>query len=186
VVTGASPGIGRAIALRLAAGGYHVYAGVRGHADGIALHQRTPAGAGVITPLLLDVGRPAQIAAAVRAVVSHAGAAGLAGLVNYADSPVSGQLAVTQAFVPLLRQAQARIVMIGSGEAGAAPESALAALGRALRQELAPWNIHVVLIGPSDGPPEAAASAAARALTSSWRDFIGRCPPARLREGSCP
>ena len=105
--------------------------------------------------MLLDVSRPAQVAAAARAVTSHAGPAGLAGLMNYADSPVSGQLAVTQAFVPLLRQ------------------------------ELAPWNIHVVLIEPSDSPPEVAARAVTQALTLSWREIIGRCPPARLKEGSC-
>jgi NAD(P)-dependent dehydrogenase (short-subunit alcohol dehydrogenase family) len=192
VVTGASSGTGRAVALRLAASRYHVYAGVRAYADGITLYQHTPPGAGMITPMLLDVSRPAQVAAAARAVTSHAGQpgqpgpAGLAGLVNYADSPVSAQLAVTQAFVPLLRQAQARIVMIGSGGAGAAPESALAALCEALRQELAPWNIHIVLIEPSDSLPEAAARAVTRALTLSWREIIGRCPPARLKEGSYP
>lgn len=40
VVTGCSSGIGRATALRLAADGYHVYAGVRKHADGDALRRR--------------------------------------------------------------------------------------------------------------------------------------------------
>ena len=72
MVTGASSGIGRAVALRLAASGYHVYAGVRAYADGITLYQHTPPGAGVITPMLLDVSRPAQVAAAARAVTSHA------------------------------------------------------------------------------------------------------------------
>ena len=68
VVTGASSGTGRAVTLCLAASGYHVYAGVRTHAGGVALHQHTPPDAGLITPLLLDVTRPIQVNAAVRAV----------------------------------------------------------------------------------------------------------------------
>jgi len=38
VVTGASSSTGRAVTLCLAASGFHVYAGVRTHADGVALH----------------------------------------------------------------------------------------------------------------------------------------------------
>ncbi|HEX3189705.1 MAG TPA: SDR family NAD(P)-dependent oxidoreductase, partial [Streptosporangiaceae bacterium] len=82
VVTGASSGTGRAVTLCLAATGYHVYAGVRTHAGGVALHQRTPPDAGLITPLLLDVSRPIQVMAAVRAVTAHTGPGGLAGLVT--------------------------------------------------------------------------------------------------------
>ena len=112
---------GRAVTLCLAASGYHVYAGVRTHASGVALHQHTPPGAGLITPLLLDVSRPIQVMAAVRAVTAHTGTDGLAGLVNdtgtdgFAPQPavsVTGELAVIRAFVPLLRQAQGRIVLI--------------------------------------------------------------------------
>ena len=121
VVTGASSSAGRAVTLCLAASGYHVYAGVRTHASGVALHQHTPPGAGLITPLLLDVSRPIQVMAAVRAVTAHTGPGGLAGLVNdtgtdgFAPQPevsVPGELAVIRAFVPLLRQAQGRIVLI--------------------------------------------------------------------------
>ena len=72
VITGASSGAGRAVALCLAASGYHVYSGVRTYAGGVALHQHTPPGAGIITPLLLDVSRPIQVMAAVRAVTAHA------------------------------------------------------------------------------------------------------------------
>ena len=186
LVTGASSGIGRATAVRLAAGGHHVYAGVRNPADGTALQQAalSAAASGEITPLLLDVTSPAQITAAAHAVTEHAGAAGLSGLVNNAgigvfgpleligiddfrrllEVNVTGQLAVTQAFVPLLRQAQGRIVMIGSIGTRftppfvgplAASKSALATLCEALRQELAPWNIRVVLIEPASIRTEA-------------------------------
>jgi NAD(P)-dependent dehydrogenase (short-subunit alcohol dehydrogenase family) len=174
LVTGASSGIGRATALRLAVDGYHVYAGVRKTADGTALCQ----GAGrEITPLLLDVTDGGQIGAAVDAVAGHVGAAGLDGLVNNAgigvfgpleiipleqfrtlmEVNVTGQLAVTQAFLPLLRRAQGRIVMVGSIGTRftppftgplAASKSALTTMAEALRQELAPWNIRVVVIEP--------------------------------------
>jgi NAD(P)-dependent dehydrogenase (short-subunit alcohol dehydrogenase family) len=183
VVTGASSSAGRAVTLCLAASGYHVYAGVRAHADGIALHQHTPPGAGVITPLLLDVSRPAQVMAAARAVTAHAGLAGLAGLVNHAGLAGTGQrpevnvtveLAVTRAFVPLLCRAQGRIVMIGPPGARSTPPfaSPLAAMCATLRRELAPWNIDVVLI-----EPEMAAGAVARTLTALRP---------RVTEGSCP
>jgi NAD(P)-dependent dehydrogenase (short-subunit alcohol dehydrogenase family) len=181
LVTGASSGIGRATALRLAVSGHHVFAGVRRPADGAALAQ----GAGrEITPLLLDVTHPGQISAAAGTVAGHVGGAGLAGLVNNAgiglfgpleiipleqfralmEVNVTGQLAVTQAFLPLLRQARGRIIMIGSigtrftppfAGALAASKSALVSMDEALRQELAPWGIRVVLVEPATVRTEA-------------------------------
>ena len=181
LVTGASSGIGRATALRLAARGYHVFAGVRKPADGAALAQ---AAAGELTPLLLDVTDPAQITAATKAIEDHAGNAGLAGLVNNAgigvvgpleligieqfrrqlDVNVTGQLAVTQSVLPMLRRARGRVVMIGSIGTRftppfigplAASKSALTTLSTALRQELAPFDIRVVLVEPGSIRSEA-------------------------------
>ena len=131
LVTGASSGIGQATALRLAAAGQHVYAGVRREADGDQLG-RAAAG-GEVTPLLLDVTEARQIAEAAAVIGGHA-PVGLDGLVNNAgyglacpaelvpldafrrqlDVNVTGQLAVTQAMLPLLRRAAGRIVIIST------------------------------------------------------------------------
>jgi NAD(P)-dependent dehydrogenase (short-subunit alcohol dehydrogenase family) len=183
LVTGASSGIGRATALRLAAHGHHVYAGVRKTADGTAL-AAAAAAAGELTPLPLDVTDAAQITAAVDTIAGHAGRVGLAGLVNNAgigvfgpleltdieafrrqlDVNVTGQLAVTQAFLPLLRRARGRVVMIGSIGARftppfigplAASKSTLATMSTVLRQELAPFDIRVALVEPGSIHSEA-------------------------------
>lgn len=176
VVTGASSGIGRATALRLAAAGWHVYAGVRQLGD-------APPGE-MITPLLLDVTDAEHIGAAVDAVAGHVGAAGLNALVDNAGIGVAipmelvsleslrwqlevnvvGQVAVTQAFLPLLRQARGRLVIIGSigdrftppfGGPLASSKAAIASIADAFRQELAPWDIDVVLLEPASIHTEA-------------------------------
>jgi NAD(P)-dependent dehydrogenase (short-subunit alcohol dehydrogenase family) len=176
LVTGASTGIGRATALRRAAAGQHVYAGVRQEAHGDQL-VRAAAG-GEVTPLLLDVTQAGQVAEAAAVIGGHT-PAGLDGLVNNAgyglacpaelvpldafrrqlEVNVTGQLAVTQAMLPLLRQAAGRIVMVSTigvrfnppfaGPLDAA-KAALTALADAFRQELAPWGIRVVLVEPAD------------------------------------
>ena len=68
-----------------------------------------------------------------------------------------GQVAVTQAFLPLLRQGRGRIVNMGSisGRVAmpfigpyAASKFALEALTDSLRVELRPWGIEVSIIEP--------------------------------------
>lgn len=174
LVTGASTGIGRATALRLAAAGWRVFAGVRRDADGRAL---ADASAGSLTPVVLDVTDPAQIAAAADAIADAVGGAGLAGLVNNAGiargGPVEylpvddwrlqfevnlfGQVAVTQAMMPLLRDALGRIVFIGSNSGRistpmmapyGASKFAIEALAASMRLELRPWGMKVVVVEP--------------------------------------
>jgi NAD(P)-dependent dehydrogenase (short-subunit alcohol dehydrogenase family) len=119
VITGASTGIGKATALRLSQSGFQVFAGVRKEADAEALQREMK-----VTPILLEVTNNTQINEAVAKVKASVGDAGLYGLVNNAGIAVAGpleflpatefrnqfevnvfaQLAVTQAFLPLLRQ----------------------------------------------------------------------------------
>jgi NAD(P)-dependent dehydrogenase (short-subunit alcohol dehydrogenase family) len=225
VVTGASSGIGRATTVRLAAAGQHVFAGVRRTTDAPS----PPVGcSGEITPLLVDVTDAGQIGAAAEAVAGHTGTAGLDGLVNNAgigvfgpleivpieqfrrqlEVNVTGQLAVTQALLPQLRRARGRIVLIGSIGARFTPpftgplsasKSAIATMAEALRQELAPWGIGVVLLEPASIHTEAVdklarnaerllreADPRARTLyEDDFRRFVG-IGLARERNGSPP
>ena len=139
LITGASTGIGRASALRLARGGWTVLAGVREQAAGEQLLQE--AGGGRVIPLTLEVTdaqQVAQAAARVQEVVGEQGGAssraGLDALVNNAGIGIGGplevisaedlrrqfevnvlaQIAVTQAMLPALRRAHGRIVFVSS------------------------------------------------------------------------
>lgn len=181
VVTGASTGIGRATALTLAEAGYHVFAGVRNDAAGAALTGLTR---GTVTPMLLDVTDRGAVTAAVATVERAVGERGLAGLVNNAgvgvtwpmesipmevlrwqfDVNVFGQLAVIQGFLPLVRRAAGRLIDIGSigdrltlpfGGPLTSSKWAFASITEALRLELRPWGIHVVLVEPASIRTEA-------------------------------
>jgi len=167
VVTGASSGIGEACALRLAAAGWRVYGGVRTAAAADALRARG------IEPLELDVTRQEQVAAAAEAVgprldglVANAGIAiaaplelvPLEELRRQLEVNVVGQVASVQAFLPALRRAGGRIVLMGSigGRSAlpflgpyAASKHALEAVADSLRVELAPFGVAVSIVEPA-------------------------------------
>src|SRR5258706_7424517 len=65
LVTGASRGIGRAIALRLAAEGAHVAVGARKESDGAAVVAEIEAAGGRAVAVVLDVADAASVATGV-------------------------------------------------------------------------------------------------------------------------
>jgi NAD(P)-dependent dehydrogenase (short-subunit alcohol dehydrogenase family) len=174
LITGASTGIGAACAIGCAGQGMIVFAGVRNLKAGDPLRAR---GGAAIIPIQLDVTDGESIKGAAAVLERQVGGTGLFGLVNNAGiaigSPleliplaqlrrqlevnVIGQIAVTQAVLPLLRRARGRIVNMGSiAGRGTIPmtgpysasKHALEALTDALRLELYPWGIEVSIIEP--------------------------------------
>jgi NAD(P)-dependent dehydrogenase (short-subunit alcohol dehydrogenase family) len=169
LITGASSGIGAATALHLDRQGMEVFAAVREPEDAGALATAS----GRLRKLALDVTDPGSIERAIAEV-----GGGLDGLVNNAgigvpgplevlaaddlreqlEVNVVGQVAVTQAALPLLRQAAGRIVFVGSvgGRLASqfagpyhASKFAIEAIADVWRQELEPEEIAVVLVEPS-------------------------------------
>ncbi|NUQ66216.1 MAG: SDR family NAD(P)-dependent oxidoreductase [Pirellulales bacterium] len=174
LVTGASTGIGEACALELDRRGCRVFAGVRRESDADRLRRQASQR---LTTLLLDITETGAIAAAAETIREAAGGAGLYGLVNNAGIVVTGplellpleqirrqlevnvlgQVAVTQAMLPMLRAARGRIVNMGSisGRVAApclgpyaASKFALEAVTDAFRLELRQWGIAVSIVEP--------------------------------------
>ena len=131
LVTGASRGLGRNMAMYLSERGFHVFAGCRNPADVKEFIQNASER---LTPLLLDVTDEQSIAEAVETVSEAVGEGGLKGIVNNAGVAVYGPveqipvhiveeqlrvnvvapIIVTQRFLPHLRSGQGRIVNISS------------------------------------------------------------------------
>jgi NAD(P)-dependent dehydrogenase (short-subunit alcohol dehydrogenase family) len=161
LVTGASTGIGRACATRFVERGCRVLAGVRKAGD-------APEGT---EELILDVTDGEAIASAAAQLDRLDGLVDNAGIVvacpleflpleelrHQLEVNVVGQLAVTQAFLPAVRAARGRIVVVGSiaGKSAlpflgayAMSKHALEAMVDSLRVELAPDGIHVAIVEP--------------------------------------
>lgn len=185
LVTGASTGIGRKIAERLAADGYFVYAGARKDEDLEALNSIRN-----VQAIQLDVTKPTDIAAALE-TVTKAGR-GLYGLVNnagvftLADIPgtkveefdlimavnVYGPWRMTRAFAPLIVASKGRITNIGSisgiisdprASAYDMSKHALEAFTDSLAQEIAPLGVQVSIVEPGSYNTEIVNNAMRRA-----------------------
>ena len=177
LVTGTSSGIGRATALRLARSGYRVIAGVRDFADGRGLEAAAVGYPGKVLPVQLDVTDEDCISTSVAFAKEQTDADGLVAIVNNAGQPVAGpleilpldqlrhelevnlvgQIAVTQAFLPMLRATRGRVIFMTSigGRivlpfAGAyhASKFGLEAAAEVMRMELQGSGVQVVSIEP--------------------------------------
>lgn len=175
LITGASSGIGRATALRLADDGHTVFAAAR-RLD--RLKELAGETAGTVIPVELDVRDADSVRRAVKAVAAVA-PDGLDVLVNNAgyacigpaetlatdavraqfETNVIGLFDVTRAFLPQMRARRGgRIVNVssllgeitlpGSGIYGGT-KHAVEALSDALRMELKQFGINVVVVQPS-------------------------------------
>ena len=174
VVTGASTGIGEACAIGLYDLGFIVYAGVRNDEAGQRLRSDRD---DRMRPVHIDVTNDDDITRAAEEVQSTLNGVPLRGLVNNAgitaagplefmtserlrwqlDVNVTGQVAVTSVFLPMIRESKGRIVFIGSTSgfmssplqgAYCASKHAIEAICDTLRLELKPWGIEVSCVQP--------------------------------------
>lgn len=196
LVTGASSGVGREIAVELAENGFFVYAGARSQPDLDELNSIDN-----VQSIRLDVTVQSEIDAAVRKIT--AGGRGLYALVNNAgvlitgpstevgidkvqwlfDVNVFGVYRVTQAFAPLIIESRGRIVNIGSiaGNIGipflgpySMSKHAIEAYTDSLAAEMQRFGVHVSVIAPGDY------------ASTLWNDDIARAKLARIVDDNSP
>lgn len=174
-ITGTTSGIGLATAKHFDALGWQVFAGVLPQENTTRLLEGASER---LRTVPIDITDSTMVRAAGETVAKALDSAGLIGLVNNAGIAVPGpleilpledirrqmevnftaQISVTQAFLPLIRRAQGRIVNIGSilgrvvtpySGAYCASKFAIEAFTEALRMELRPWRIHVSVVEPT-------------------------------------
>jgi NAD(P)-dependent dehydrogenase (short-subunit alcohol dehydrogenase family) len=169
LVTGASRGIGRAIAIELARSGFEVVGGVRRRADGERLEQAARDAGAVLRATELDVDRPETISIpeGLRVLVNNAGVEREYLPVEHQpleqwreifETNVFGLVEVTQRAIPALRASGGGVIANVTSSsllfpqalyaAYRASKAAVAALGESLRAELQPWGIRIVEIMP--------------------------------------
>jgi 3-oxoacyl-[acyl-carrier protein] reductase len=203
LVTGASRGIGRAVALALAQAGARVVAAARGaHAEDTAA--AIAAAGGEALAVSADVTRPAEVEAMVRAALERFGRLDI--LVNNAgiardqlllrmsrddwdavlETNLTAAFTCTQAVLrPMLKARSGRIVLVSSvvgqmGNAGqtnyAASKAGLIGFAKALAREVASRRITVNVVAPGLIDTDMT-----RALTADAREaWESRIPLGRL------
>ena len=192
LITGASSGIGRDTALAFARNGHRVFAAARRLLALEALRAAVP----TIVPLQLDLDDANSIAAAVAeiarltdgrgvdALVNNAGFATAGALAELSDrdlraqfeTNVFGLMALTRAILPAMLERGAGRVINVSSVSGRIPapilgayhasKYALEALSDALRMELQPFGVQVVIVEPGTIRTEFASRAMGEANTA--------------------
>lgn len=173
LISGASSGIGRDCALSLADAGFKVIAGVRNEQAAKTLEQEA---SGQLETVFLDIADNNSVESArttirsenLFAIVNNAGIAMLGPLEfmpiekirRQFEVNLFGHIAVTQAFLPLLRQTNGSRIINMSSISGfvafpyygsyASSKFAFEAFSDAIRRELMPWGIKVILIQPGN------------------------------------
>lgn len=174
LISGASTGIGRATALKLAAEGHSVLAGIRNQE---AADELESASKGKLEPVFLDIASSDSLEKFCSDYGNRLEANGLNGLVNNAgliltnplehmpmdtwrkmfDVNVFGHVELTQRMLPFIRQCTGRIVFTSSastrvalplGASYCGAKYAIEGIGDSLRRELASFGIKVSIIEP--------------------------------------
>ena len=175
VVTGASSGIGRALALRAARAGYDVVAIGRNAAALAAVAERVRTEPGRIVTAVFDVSDPANALPIVDlarekfgridVLVNNAGHVAVGALSQQSNDAlraqfgthVIGPVALVREALPLLRESRGIVFMLGSGVARvpvgglgayAPSKAATRSATRILRRELEPQGIAVTYVDP--------------------------------------
>jgi len=175
LVTGASRGLGRALALELACRGFDVLATMRDVRAGQGLAEAAGAAAPRLRVRALDVTRPETFALPERlaVLVNNAGVetaylpvehAPLAAWRSVFETNVFGLAELTRRAIPALRAAGGGVIVNVTSASLLFPmpfyavyrasKAAVAALGESLRAELSPFGIRVLEVMP--GPIETA------------------------------
>ena len=187
-ITGAGSGLGRAMAIKLAAKGYRVFGTARSETDAADL-EKASAGNAAVT--LADITDQQAVTAWVGKVSDELGERGLDVLISNAGTltpgpleviplddirrefevNVFGAMAVINGFLPALRKSRGRIVQIGAMTGrlpvpfdgpSSASKAAFEALADVYRLELKPFGIAFVMVQAGNmrtgGPAKTAAA----------------------------
>jgi NAD(P)-dependent dehydrogenase (short-subunit alcohol dehydrogenase family) len=187
LVTGAARGIGKSIVEHLAARGWDVIAGVRSESDAAAVIALNPQR---ICSVILDVTDAGHIAALdeslpkrLDAVVNNAGVVVSGPMETVSPDEwrkqleinVIGQLAVTQAVLPRLRESRGRVVFISSVNG----RLSFSLVGAYCASKFA-WHIAVAIVEPAQTDTDLWRKAddmvdqAEATLTAEQRELYGR------------